>query len=94
MLNKTDCSVFFNVIYTQIYKIAIGKCNNTSALTVLLRFMSGVSIKDSRSKMNDLFDFIEDDYSELPDELKYDDEIEEGYSKVKRIREDIENKKG
>lgn len=32
------------VIYTQYYKIATKKCNSTSALTVLLRFMSGATI--------------------------------------------------
>lgn len=32
------------VTYTQYYKIATKKCNNTSALTVLLRFTSGISI--------------------------------------------------
>ena len=32
------------VIYTQYYKVATGKCNNTSALTVLLRFTSGIVI--------------------------------------------------
>lgn len=32
------------VIYTQYYKVATKKCNNTSALTVLLRFISGITI--------------------------------------------------
>jgi len=32
------------VMYTQFYKVATRKCKNTSALTVLLRFTSGISI--------------------------------------------------
>lgn len=36
--------LIFYVIYTQYYKIVTKKCNNTSALTVLLRFTSGITI--------------------------------------------------
>ena len=36
--------LLFYVIYTQFYKITTKKCINTSALTVLLRFISGITI--------------------------------------------------